>query len=149
MLANAWGKQIFENKVGEDVGDGCTELLGLDATQECTNALDKKEVVQYIESGASKALDTQATNKVLREALHRVAKKARVAPAAGRKRKAGRSEIGHDGAEQELTKYLPFCGCVSRRTYSTDVGAQAMAPAAHAPVLAASTAETQNASLYC
>jgi hypothetical protein len=69
--------------LAEDVDDhGCTELLGLDATQECINASDKKEVTQYIDSAASKALDTQETKNVLREARQRAAKKAKVELAA-------------------------------------------------------------------
>ena len=41
------------------VVDGCVELLGLDVAQACTNVADKKEVVQYIESAASKGLGMQ------------------------------------------------------------------------------------------
>ena len=79
LFANAW------NKVVEGVDDGCTQLLGLDVTPECMNAADKKEVTQYIESAASKALDGGETKKVLRETRPRVAKHARVVPAVGRK----------------------------------------------------------------
>ena len=73
--------------VAEDIVDGCTELLGLYVAQECVNAADKKEVTQYIESAASKAFGMGDTNNVLREARQRVVKKARFAPAIGRKRK--------------------------------------------------------------
>ena len=102
----------------EDVYDGCKELLGLDVTQECINPADKKEVTQYIESAASKALDIQETKPVLRETRQRVAKQARIAPAVGRNRKASIIESDHDWAEQDLTKYLPSRGCLMKDIFN-------------------------------
>ena len=64
----------------------------------------------------------------------RGAKKAKVAPAVGEQRKTVRIDFDHDCFEQTVTKYRPSRG-VSRRTISTGVGAQAIAPADHVPVL--------------
>ena len=50
-------------EVVEDVDNGCTELLGLYATQKCINAADKKEATQYIDKVASKTLDARETKK--------------------------------------------------------------------------------------
>ena len=105
-------------KVVADVDDGRTELLGLDVTQECINPADKKEVTQYIESAASKALDIQETKPVLRETRQRVAKQARIAPAVGRNRKASIIESDHDWAEQDLKKYLSSRGRLTKDIFS-------------------------------
>ena len=64
-------------KVVEDVDGGCVEFLGLDVTQACINAADKKEVTQYIEGAASKGLGLTR---------QRAAKQAKAAPAVGKKR---------------------------------------------------------------
>ena len=42
----------WSERVVEDVDDGCAKLLGLAGAQECINAADEQEVVQYIESAA-------------------------------------------------------------------------------------------------
>jgi len=57
----------WREKVVEDVDDGCTELLGLGATQECIIAAVNKEVAQYIESAASRALDARGTSRCYRK----------------------------------------------------------------------------------
>ena len=115
----------------EFVNDGCTELLGLDVTQERINATDKKEVTQYIKSAASKALHMRETNKVLREARQRVAKKARVAPGVGRKCKAIIIEPGHPWPEQDLTKYLPLRGRLTKDILRRMLACKVWRPAGH------------------
>ena len=75
-------------------------------------------MTQYIESVASKALDMREAKKVLREARQRVANNARVAAAAGRKRKVVRIESDHDWSEQDLTQYLPSRGRITNDIFN-------------------------------
>ena len=105
-------------KVVEDVDYGCAELLGLDVTEECVNAADKKDVAQYIESAARNALDMQETQQALQEARQLVAKKARVAPAVGRNHRAIIIKSDHAWAEQGITKHLPSRGRLTKDIFN-------------------------------
>ena len=81
---------------------------------------------------------------MLQETRQRVAKKAGVAPAVGRKRNVVRKESVHDGAQHDLTKYLTSRGRITNDSSSV-LTRKLCAPLGHAPVIGASTGDTHYA----
>ena len=135
FIANYW-KHVLK-----DVYDRCTELIDLDVKQECINAADKKEVTQYIDSAAFKALDMRETTKVLREARQRVAKKIGSLQRLARSARLSQSSPIMIGRINTYTKYLPSRGRLAKDVcngwWRESYGARG------------NHRQTQNASAYC